>query len=88
MVLSMNDDAPETVLTNVVDVLEEHTKILQNYRQLFEQLFREIREIKPRLEKLESADSLDSSDTQFLKHVVVRLQAISKSIPDSFQEKV
>ena len=84
----MNNDAPETILSNVVAVLEEHTKILQNHRQTFEQIFGELGQINQRLDKLESADSLDSSDTKFLKHVVARLEAISKAIPAIFQEKV
>jgi hypothetical protein len=83
----MNDDAPETILSNVVAVLEEHAKILQNHRQAFEQLLGEIGEIKQRLDKLESGNSLDSSDTKFLKDVVARLQNISKVVPTTLVEK-
>jgi hypothetical protein len=77
----MNDDvAPETILSNVVAVLEEHTKILQDNRQALEQLFKETAAIKQRLDKLESADSLDSNDAKFLKDVAGRLKAISTTI--------
>jgi hypothetical protein len=75
-------DTPETILTNVVAVLEEHTRILQQQQQALEQLFGETAEIKQRLDKLESADSLDSDDAKFLKDVTVRLKAISTTIKE------
>lgn len=78
----MTDDTPETILTNVVAVLEENIKILQHHRSALEQLFRETAEIKQRLDKLESSDSLDSNDTDFLKDMTVRLKAISKTIEE------
>ena len=81
----MNDDEPETVLSNVVAALEEHTKILQNHHHALEQLLIQTEEIKQRLDKLECTDP---SDTKFLKDVVARLQSISKAVPATFQEKV
>jgi len=78
----VTDDTPETILTNVVAVLEEHTKILQHQRQALEQLLRETAEIKQRLDNLESADSLNSDDTKFIKDVAVRLKAISTTLEE------
>jgi hypothetical protein len=76
----MDDDAPETILNDVVAILEEHSKILQNHRQAFEQLFEDTRKIKERLDKLELTDSLDSSDAEFLMNMTTRLKAISTSL--------
>jgi len=76
----MTDDTPETILTNVVAVLEENIKILQHHRSALEQLSRETAEIKQRLDKLESTDSLNSDDAKFLKDITVRLKAISTTI--------
>ena len=76
----MNDDAPETILSNVVVVLEEHSKILLSNRQALEQLFAETAKIKQRLDKLESADSINSDDAKFLKDMTERLKAISATL--------
>ena len=78
--MKKDDDAPETILSDVVAVLEEHTRIFQLYRQEVEQLFRDTAEIKQRLDKLESADSLDSNDAKFLKDITARLKAISTTL--------
>jgi len=76
----MNDDTPETILNNMVVVLEEHSKILLNNRQIFEQIFAETAKIKQRLDKLESAGSIGSDDAKFLKDVTERLKAISATL--------
>jgi hypothetical protein len=81
----MTDDTPEThtpetILTNMVAVLEEHTRILQQQQKTLEQLFGETAKIKQRLDKLESADSLDSNDAKFVNDVTARLKAISATI--------
>ena len=73
-------EEPETILTNVVAVLEEHTKVLLYHRQVFEQLFTETAELKRRLDELQSADSLDSSDVNFIADVSARLKAISNTL--------
>ena len=76
----MNNDAndtPETILSNVVAVLEEHNKIFLLHRRELEQIFRDNAEIKQRLDKLESAGSRDSNDAEFLKDATARLKAIS-----------
>jgi hypothetical protein len=76
----MENDAPETILTNVVAVLEEHTKILLYHRHMFEQLFTEIAELNRRLDQSQSADSLDSSDVKFIADMSARLKAISNTL--------
>lgn len=79
----MNQDTPETILLNMVAVLEEHTKILQNYRQYFERLSVEITEVNRKLDELQSADgSIDSSDAKFIMDVSTRLKAISTSLKE------
>jgi DNA repair ATPase RecN len=78
----MGDDAPETLLTQVTEILEEHSKILQNYRQAFEQIFEDTKKIKERLDKLESTDSLDSDDAKFLRDMTTRLKAISSRLQE------
>jgi hypothetical protein len=76
----MNDNDPETVLTQVADVLEVHNKILADHRKSIELLIKENAELKKRLGKLEAANSLDSSDVEFLAGVAARLAAL-KVIP-------
>jgi hypothetical protein len=76
----MIDDAPETILTNVVAVLEEHNRIFQQHRQTLEQLVGDTAEIKQRLDKLESSDSLNPNDAKFLKDITGRLKSISATI--------
>jgi uncharacterized alpha-E superfamily protein len=84
----MDDNAPETILTTVTDILEEQSKILQAHRQAIELLLGETKKIKQRLDKLELADSLDSSDAKFLKDVITRLEDISKVIANTSLETV
>jgi hypothetical protein len=75
----MDNDAPETILSNVVAILEEHNKIFQLHCRELEQLFRDNAEMKQRLDKLESAGSIDS-DEKFLKDMTARLKAISTTL--------
>jgi hypothetical protein len=72
----MDDNTPETIVNNVVAILEEHNKLFQSHRQAFEQIFEDITKIKERLDKLDSSDSLDSSDAKFLTDMTTRLKAI------------
>jgi DNA repair ATPase RecN len=76
----MDNDAPETILTNVVALLEEYNKIFKLHRRDLERLFRDNAEIKQRLDKLESGDSLDTNDAKFLKEMYARLEAISTTL--------
>ena len=76
----MNDDMPVTVLTQVTEALELHSKTLADHRKFIELLMKENAELKKRLGILEAADSLDSSDVEFLAGIATRLTAISTTL--------
>jgi len=80
LLVDNDEDLPVTVLTQITDVLELHSKSLADQRKLIEQLFWENTEIKKRVEELEAADSLDSSDKKFLAGITARLALISSAI--------
>ena len=76
----MEDDTPETILNNIVAVLEEHNTIFLSHRENFEHLLKEIGHLKKRVEKLETDDSLESTDAKFVADVNSRLKAISDTL--------
>ena len=78
----MEDDTIETILGTVASVLEEHNKILLYHRQNIERLFGEIAKIKQILDTPNSPDAPSSTDTEFIKSMTARLQALSKTIDE------
>ena len=79
-----NDDMPVTIMmATTADILEKHTLIFLEHKELLKSLSKEVAEIKERVGKLEKADSsLNSSDADFLKDVTTRLQKIGATIPN------
>jgi len=72
----MDEDMPVTFLSQIVEVLEEHTRVLQAYRQAFEDIYRQLAELTKSVEKLKTDDSLNSSDSKFLLDITERMKAI------------
>lgn len=78
-----NDDSPETILSNVVAVLEEHNKIFLQHRQVLEKLSKEVAEINQKLKSMEqSANSIDPSDAKFLADITARLKNVSRAVDE------
>ncbi len=73
------DDAATTVLSQIADALEEHSKILVNHQKHLERLSTEVA-VSNRVKDLEAAGSLDSNDAEFLAAVSERLKAISTTL--------
>ena len=74
------DDAATTVLSQIADALEEHSKILVNHQKHLERLSTEVAVISNRVKDLEAAGSLDSNDAEFLAAVSERLKDISTTL--------
>jgi uncharacterized coiled-coil protein SlyX len=69
-----------TILSEITDALEEHSKILVNHQKDLERLSSDVAVIRNRVKDLEAAGSLDSNDAEFLVAVSERLKAISTTL--------
>lgn len=76
----MNDDISVTILSKIVATLEEHNKILANHREAFQDVYRELKNLKEELEGIEELGSLKSSDAEFLADMTARLTAITNTV--------
>jgi hypothetical protein len=79
--MDQQDDAATTVLTQITDALEVHSKSLVNHQRHLERLSTEVAVISNRVKDLEAAaGSLDSNDAKFLAGVSKRLKTISTTL--------
>ena len=78
--MDQQDDAATTVLTQITDALEVHSKSLVNHQRHLERLSREVAIISNRLKDFEIAGSSNSNDAKFLADVSERLKAISTTL--------
>jgi len=77
-----DDDVTTTVLTQIADTLEEHSKILAAHQKPLERLSGEVSELNNKVKEVEASNSLDSSDERFLASLSARLKAISSTFKD------
>ncbi len=75
-----NIDKPETILNNIVTVLEGYAKNFLSYRQGLINLQKEVEELKGRIGTLEAETTIDSSDAKLMVDMVARLKAIPKDL--------
>jgi hypothetical protein len=75
-----DDDVTTTILSQIADALEEHTKILATHQKHLERLSGEVAGIKKKVEDLEAAGSLDSSDVKFIAGISAPLKTISSTL--------
>jgi hypothetical protein len=76
----MNQDDATTILSQITDALEKHSKILVNHQKHLERLSTEVAVISNRVKDLAAAGSIDSNDAEFLVAVSKRLKGISTTL--------
>jgi hypothetical protein len=76
----VKDNTPETILNNIVTVLEELAKNFSSYQQALVNFQKEVGELKKRVGTLEAENTIDSSDAKFMVDMVARLKAIPKEL--------